>query len=62
MDIRRYLQNKGIKIADISKACGIPYATLHGGFNKPNTIRLGNLKKIADFLKISSYTRRRAEP
>ena len=46
-------EKKGIKIADISKACGIPYATLHGGFNNPDSIRLCNLKKIADFLKIS---------
>ena len=53
MDIRRYIQNNGIKIADISKACGIPYATLHGGFNNPDSIRLTNLKKIADFLNIS---------
>ena len=53
MDIRRYLQNRGIKIADISKACGIPYATLHGGFDNPSSIKSDNLKKIADFLRIS---------
>ena len=53
MDIRSYLLEKDIKIADISKACGIPYATLHGGFDKPDSIRSGNLKKMADFLKVS---------
>jgi len=53
MDIRKYLHQKGIKIADISKACGIPYATLHGGLDNPSSIRSGNLRKIADFLTVS---------
>ena len=53
MDIRKYLHQKGIRLADISKACGIPYATLHGGLDNPDSIRSGNLRKISDFLRIS---------
>ena len=53
MNIRKYLQSKGIKISDISSACNIPYATLYGGFENPDSIKLINLKKISEYLDLS---------
>lgn len=52
MNINEYLKNRNIKISDISKYCNIPYATIHGGFDNPDSIKTANLKKIADFLEI----------
>ena len=53
MNIRDFIEKKGIKLSDISKSCNIPYATLHDGFDNPDSIKTANLKKISDYLGLS---------
>ncbi|MEA3423559.1 MAG: Fic family protein [Bacillota bacterium] len=53
MNIREFLEIRGIKISNISKSCNIPYATLHDGFDNPDSIKVANLKKISDYLDLS---------
>lgn len=53
MEFKKILEDKGINIAELSKACDIPYATLYNGIQKPNSIKAENLKKISDYLNIT---------
>lgn len=53
MNLKKYLEEKSLNISDLSKACDIPYATLYNGIEKPNSMRVKNLKKIATFLNLS---------
>ncbi|MCK5763007.1 MAG: Fic family protein [Clostridiales bacterium] len=53
MNIRDFIEKKGIKISDISKSCNMPYTTLHDGFDNPDSIKATNLKKISDYLGLS---------
>lgn len=53
MNFKKYLEEKNLNILDLSKACDIPYSTLYNGIEKPNSMRIENLKKIATFLNLS---------
>ncbi len=53
MDFISYLKNQGITLRELSKGCGIPYATLHNNVEKPSTIKALNLQKISRYLDMS---------
>lgn len=53
MNFNELLKSKDTNILEISKACNIPYATLHNGINNPNKMNLENFNKIGNYLDIS---------
>lgn len=53
MNFKRYLEQNKLSLSDLSKACNIPYATLHNGIEKPSSLKSENLKKLADYLNIT---------
>ncbi|QUI21814.1 Fic family protein [Vallitalea pronyensis] len=53
MNFKQYLEERGIGLSDLSKACDIPYTTLYNGVEKPSSIRSENLKKIANYFNVS---------
>lgn len=53
MNFKQYLAERNIGLSDLSKACDIPYTTVHNGIEKPSSIRSENLKKMASYLSLS---------
>ena len=53
MNFKKFLEQKGITILELSKQINIPYATLYNGIEKCSSLRAENLKKIADYLNLS---------
>lgn len=53
MKLSELLKSKNTNLLEISKACNIPYATLHNGINNPNKMNLENFNKIGNYLDIS---------
>ena len=45
MNFKKFLEDKGINLLELSKSVSIPYATLYNGIEK---IRQNKLKKISD--------------
>ena len=53
MNFKKFLENKGINLLELSKNVNIPYATLYNGIEKISSLRAENLKKIADYFNLS---------
>ena len=54
MELRSKRERKGVTLADISKATGIPYVTLWRYETGATEPRAGELKKIADVLGVTT--------
>lgn len=53
MNFKKFLEQKGLTILELSKQVNIPYATLYNGIEKSSSLRAENLKKIADYFNLS---------
>lgn len=53
MTFQELMQAKGLTINELSKECGIPYATLHNNIEKPISMKVANLKKLSIFFEMS---------
>lgn len=53
MNIKKYLESKKIKLKEISEACDIPYTTLLKSVKTPETMKLMNFEKIAEYLGVT---------
>jgi len=53
MNFTKYLKEKKISLRELSMSCDIPYATLYNNIEKPETMKVTNLKKISAYLGIT---------
>lgn len=53
MNFKEYINKKGLSIAELSKACNIPYATLYNGIENPNKMKVENFNKLSEYLNIT---------
>ncbi len=52
MKFIEYLKEQKITLQDLATACSIPYATLHNNIERPQTLKVVNLRKISSYLDI----------